>query len=79
MVSPLLWANLEVEVFFKGAQVGGRTWDLLDFGLFSLTSSALDHSATAPPSSWGGSLALWCKFKQKIILGGRKNNDFCLS
>ena len=35
--------------FFKGAQVGGRTWDLFDFRLFSLTSSALDHSATAPP------------------------------
>ena len=36
--------------FKKGAQVGGRTWDLFDFRLFSLTSSALDHSATAPPS-----------------------------
>ena len=36
--------------FFKGAQVGGRTWDLFDFRLFSLTSSALDHSATAPPT-----------------------------
>ena len=35
--------------FKKGAQVGGRTWDLFDFHLFSLTSSALDHSATAPP------------------------------
>ena len=35
--------------FLKGAQVGGRTWDVFDFGLFSLTSSALDHSATAPP------------------------------
>ena len=35
--------------FKKGAQVGGRTWDLFDFRLFSLTSSALDHSATAPP------------------------------
>ena len=38
-------------VFFKGAQVGGRTWDLFDFRLFSLTRSALDHSATAPPYS----------------------------
>ena len=39
-------------VFYKGAQVGGRTWDLFDFHLFSLTSSALDHSATAPPLTY---------------------------
>ena len=32
---------------------GGQTWDLFDFGRFSLTSSALDNSATAPSSgSW---------------------------
>ena len=37
------------KIFFKGAQVGRRTWDHFDFCLFSLTSSALDHSATAPP------------------------------
>ena len=42
--------KVSVSLFFKkGAQVGGRTWDLFDFRLFSLTSSALDHSATAPP------------------------------
>ena len=45
----LLWC-----FFKKGAQVGGQTWDLFDFRLFSLTSSALDHSATAPPK------LLWC-------------------
>ena len=39
--------------FLKGAQVGGRTWDLFDFRLFSITRSALDHSATAPPKSFG--------------------------
>ena len=26
--------------FFKGAQVGGQTWDLLDFRIFSLTIAA---------------------------------------
>ena len=36
--------------FFKVAQVGGRTWDLFDLCLFSLTSSALDHLVTAPPT-----------------------------
>ena len=41
--------ELDTVYFFKGAQVGGQTWDLFDFRLFSLTSSALDHSATAPP------------------------------
>ena len=35
--------------FFKGAQARGRTWDLfVIFRLFSLSSSALDHSATGP-------------------------------
>ena len=43
------WIEFYYISFFKGAQVGGRTWDLFDFRLFSLTSSALDHSATAPP------------------------------
>ena len=41
--------DLQVILFLKGAQVGGQTWDLFDFRLFSLTSSVLDHSATAPP------------------------------
>jgi hypothetical protein len=35
--------------FFKIAQAGGRTWDLLVFIYFPSQSSALDHSATAPP------------------------------
>ena len=42
--------DVTFDTFFKGAQVGGRTWDLFDFRLFSLTSSALDHSTTAPPT-----------------------------
>ena len=37
-------------IFFSFAQAEGQTWDLLVFRLFSLSSSALDHSATAPPS-----------------------------
>ena len=37
--------------YFKGAQVGGRTWDIFYFSfIFSHNCSALDHSATAPPS-----------------------------
>ena len=37
--------------FFKGAQAGGRIWNLLVFVLFSLSKAAplTDHSATAPP------------------------------
>ena len=27
-------------IFLKGAQVGGQTWDLFDFCLFSLTIAA---------------------------------------
>ena len=38
--------------FFKVAQAGGRTWDLFVFlFIFSFKSSALDHSATAPPQT----------------------------
>ena len=38
--------------FLKGAQVRGRTWDVLGFSfIFSHNCSALDHSATAPPPS----------------------------
>ena len=39
--------------FFKGAQFGGRTWDLFDFRLFYITSSTLDHLATALPINLG--------------------------
>ena len=49
-------------IFLKGAQAGGRTWDLLVFVYFlSLKqrlrpSSALDHSATAPPYTQFGNI-----------------------
>ena len=46
----IIRTQLNNPVFFKGAQAGGRTWDLFGFSfIFSLKSSALDHSATAPP------------------------------
>ena len=31
---------IKIVTFFKGAQVGGRTWDLFDFRLFYLTIAA---------------------------------------
>ena len=31
---------LRVSFFIKGAQAGGRTWDLFDFRLYSLTIAA---------------------------------------
>ena len=34
--------------FFEDARARGQTWDLLVNHLFSHSSSALDHSATAP-------------------------------
>ena len=48
-------ARIEVayhSFFLKGAQVGGEPGIFFDFRLFSLTRSALDHSATAPPKSY---------------------------
>ena len=49
----LSWLYVFLWCFLKIAQFAGQTWEPF-FGvrLFSLTSSALDHSATAPPNSW---------------------------
>ena len=49
VVNTLNKVGVPIACFFKSAQVGGRTWDLFSVRLFSLTSSALDHSATVPP------------------------------
>ena len=45
------WLVASETRFKKVPRSGGRTRDLFDFRLFSLTSSTLDHSATAPPTS----------------------------
>ena len=39
--------------FEKFAQAVGQIWDIYCFRLFSLSSSALDHLATAPPKTLG--------------------------
>ena len=44
------WLVASETRFKKVPRSGGRTRDLFDFRLFSLTSSTLDHSATAPPN-----------------------------
>ena len=41
--------NYAVTVFVKIAQAGGLTLGPFGFHLFSLASTTLDHSATAPP------------------------------
>ena len=43
------------------AQAGGQTWDLLVFRLFSLSSSASDHSATTALINPNALLSYVCK------------------
>ena len=61
----------------KGAQGGGRTWDLFDFRLFSLTRSALDHSATAPPC-WISSSKKWSVVASSWLPGSNNWKPVCI-
>ena len=49
--------HTDIHTFFKEAQVGGEPGIFLDFRLFSLNCSALDHSTTSRISSFFPSLS----------------------